>query len=311
MVLIAMNGKFLTIVGNHRIYIIVVSAIVSGFAFPWLGIYGSYIIPALILMMLYINFCDVKLNLKRTIRPVLLLPLAMTAVVMPLAAFFLTEGLFSEEYRIGLVLVAAAPTGIMTLVLSRFIRNPDMDLVFGNFMLSTFGAVVYLPILLGYLPYKYQHPNIRNFLLHTSFLVIIPYIVSRITVRILNDSAMKGFSRISKKLTWAIVFGIISVSVSKASKDVNFDMSLIGLFTVVFLIYSLAGGIVYMISQYIGHTENAATLAFISSSRNVQLTLAIAILNFPAITAVPIVFGIVAHHITNAFWLWVLRPVKS
>ena len=67
----------------------------------------------------------------------------------------------------------------------------------------------------------------------------------------------------------------------------------------------------YAIGWMAGNTELKTTLPFICSSRNIQLVFAIAVLNFPPLTYVPLILGIFLHHLTNAFWIWILGRNQS
>ena len=105
----------------------------------------------------------------------------------------------------------------------------------------------------------------------------------------------------------ALIFLIISTSIGSAASQLKWDLTLLKLSVSVVGIYLIHAGIAYSIGSLIGRKELKNTLTFISSSRNCQIALALAVLNFPPLTAVPIIIGIVFHHITNAFWIWMLQ----
>ena len=63
----------------------------------------------------------------------------------------------------------------------------------------------------------------------------------------------------------------------------------------------------FWIGNLIGGKELRNTLTFISSSRNLQIVLAVVILNFSPLATVPIIIATIFHNIMNAFWLWALQ----
>ena len=75
----------------------------------------------------------------------------------------------------------------------------------------------------------------------------------------------------------------------------------------VFSVYMLQGGIAYLVGRLFWGKPIRRTLALIASSRNNQISLGIAIVNFSPATAIPCIFGFIFHHVTNAIWLWLFR----
>jgi predicted Na+-dependent transporter len=104
-----------------------------------------------------------------------------------------------------------------------------------------------------------------------------------------------------------LIFFIISTSIGSAAGQLKWNLTLLRLSVSVVGIYLLHAGLGYFAGSLIGKKELRNTLTLISSSRNSQIVLVLAILNFSPLTAVPIVIGIVFHHISNAFWLWMLQ----
>ena len=104
-----------------------------------------------------------------------------------------------------------------------------------------------------------------------------------------------------------MAFCVVTISVAGPSEELRWDVSLISLSAVIMVVYLLPGLLGYLAGYLLGGIGTRNTLSFIASSRNVQLVLAIAILNFPPLTTVPIIIAIFVHHLVNAFWLWLYR----
>ena len=94
---------------------------------------------------------------------------------------------------------------------------------------------------------------------------------------------------------------------SGASQRLIWSRSLVGMLLLVFSVYMLQGGIAYLSGWLFWGKPIRRTLALIASSRNNQISLGIAIVNFSPATAIPCIFGFIFHHVTNAIWLWLFR----
>ena len=285
----------------------IILAVIAGLGFPQSGKYAIYI-PYMIGVMLFFNFLDVKIQFRRSHPWVLLLTLLLSAVVIPGFVYFILSVGFPPPYRTGLLLVACAPTGITTLVLGRYIKGSNYHLVVSNFFFITLGSVFYIPILLKSFLNEAVKFDASSFTLlgQMALLVMLPYILSQTIVRLLHQQWLVKHKIISKGCTLFLLFGIIVVSVGKVSDQLVWRADSIWLAGVILAIYLIHGGIGYVIGCVWGITELKITLPFICSSRNIQLVFAIAVLNFPPLTYVPVIMGIFIHHLTNAFWLWIL-----
>ena len=82
---------------------------------------------------------------------------------------------------------------------------------------------------------------------------------------------------------------------------------LAGMLILVFSVYLVQGGVAYLAARLFWGASIRRTLALIASSRNNQISLGIAVMNFSPATAVPCIFGFIFHHFTNAVWLWLFR----
>jgi len=285
----------------------IILAVIFGLGFPQTGNYAVYI-PYLIGVMLFFNFLDVKIQFRRVNPGVLLISLFLSAVAMPLMAYYILSIGFTEPYRTGLLLVACAPTGITTLVLGRYIKGSNYHLVVSNFLCTTFASMFYIPVLLRLVLSEALGFESGPFRLlgQMALLVVLPYILSQTIVRFLHQHWLIEHKIISKGFTLLLLFCIVVVSIGKVAGQLTWRADSLWLAALVLAIYLIHGGLGYAIGSIWGNNELQRTLPFICSSRNIQLVFAIAVLNFSALTYVPIIMGLFFHHLTNAFWLWIL-----
>lgn len=285
----------------------IILAVISGLGFPQAGKYSVYI-PHMIGVMLFFNFLDVKIQFSRSYPRVLLITLFLSAVAIPGFVYYILSVGFPAPYRTGLLLVACAPTGITTLVLGRYIKGSNYHLVVSNFFFITFGSVFYIPILLKFfLSQTVRFENSPYTLLgQMALLVMLPYILSQTVVHLLHQQWLIRHKNISKGFTLLLLFAIVASSIAKVADQLVWHADSIWLAVLVLAIYLIHGVLGYAIGWVWGNAELRRTLPFICSSRNIQLVFAIAVLNFAPLTYVPIIMGLLFHHLTNAFWLWIL-----
>lgn len=257
--------------------------------------------------MLFLNFLNITIDPRRILQKELAIPFTLSVLVMPLITHFGFSRYFSGPYRIGLLLTACAPAGVMTLVLIHFIREKDYDLAFSYFFFSTFGSILYIPVVLKLLLGQAVTIEIRPFVLQTAALILIPFLSARLSLRFVSGKIIAAINTSANLLNPLLVFLVVSASISSASDELHWDLTLLGLSIAVIAIFMLPGGVGYLLGKMSGARKRSNTLALISSSRNCQFVLAVAILNFPPLTAVPIIIAAIFHHLTNAFWLWVLE----
>ena len=293
---------------KYLIYVSAAVGIASGLLLPQAGELTECI-PYLIGLLLLLNFLDVRTQWNKLLRKELLVTLLLSAVVMPAVSYYILSAVFIEPYRIGLVLVACSPSGVLTLILYRFIPDSDYNLIFSNFLFTTFGSIFYIPLILMLLIPRSGSVQINtgDVLLQTAGLVLIPYFAGRFLRMVFNEDALSSIKKASRWIIVFLIYGIVTVSISSTSYELVWNTSLIGLSVVVFSIYIMQGGLGYAIGYVIGDRSIRHTLALISSSRNTQIVLAIAVLNFSSLVVVPCVIGVIFHHVTNALWLWLFR----
>ncbi|MEW6670748.1 MAG: hypothetical protein AB1427_03545 [Thermodesulfobacteriota bacterium] len=287
-------------------YTCITLAIICGLLFPALKVLSGFI-PLMIAGMLFFNFLDAKIEAAHVFRWELAVTFFLTVFLMPLITYHLLSAGFELPYRVGLLLVACAPTGVMGIILIRYLQHRDFHLAFSNFIFSTFGSILIIPFVLKLFLGQAAAVDIRPILLQTAALIVIPYIATRLVNRFCGTALRRSIKKLADFLTPVFVFVIVSASIAGASGELKWDSMLFGLSASVFAIYFLQGGLGYLAGYLIRRRDIKNTLALIASSRNCQIILAVAILNFSPLTAVPVIIATVFHHLMNALWLWLLQ----
>ncbi len=286
-------------------YIVILASIATGMIFPQIGKI-TFLIPYLIWILLVFSFLDIKFKFRNLLRIELLVTILLSAVIMPSLTWYIFSTSLDQPFRLGLLLTACAPAGIMTLILAKFIRNSDYELIFSNFIVTTFSAMVYIPILLKLIPGKSVDISMQKIFFQTVLIIFTPYITSRIIRKYLSAAALTNLKDISGRITLFLVFFIVAGPIGSASADLDWNYSIIIITSLVIVIYMLQGALGYLAGFIFGGIKTRNTLAFIASSRNIQLVIAVSVLNFPPATVIPLVIAIIIHHITNIFWVWLL-----
>ena len=154
--------------------------------FPAAGRYTGAI-PCMIALMLFFNFLDLKIEPRRIFRKELAVTFGLSFVIMPLITYFGLAVGIEAPYRIGLLLVACAPSGIMGIILIRYVGSSDAGLAFNNLLFTTFAAVLCVPFLLKLFVAQSIVIEIRPIIVQTSLLVIIPFLATRAANRLLRQ----------------------------------------------------------------------------------------------------------------------------
>ena len=285
---------------------VIAAAIVTGFLFPKLGMNPSYI-PVMIGCMLFFNFLDVKIDPLNIFRKELLITSALSFVFMPLVTHYGLSPGFESAYRIGLLLSACAPSGIMGTILLRYLKHKDYELAFGNLLFSMFGSILFIPLILKLLVGGYIKVAVKPLIAKIALLIILPFMATRLANRFIREQPLRWIKKSAAISIPALAFLIISSSIGSVADEIQWDLSLWRLSLTVLVIFLLQGGLGYWIGKVLGGRALRNTLTFASSSRNLQLVLAIAVWNFSSLSVVPIIIATILHHSMNAFWLWLLQ----
>ncbi len=291
---------------KNLLYTVIFAGLVFGFFVPQ----SEIVLPAVpyfIGLMLFLNFLDLEPEPGKLFRKELLVTVPLSALVMPVLVYYVLAAGMSAEYRIGLLLTAIAPSGILMLVLARFVKEKDYNLIISNFFATQFGLILYMPVILEWIVGTSVNISSLQIFYQVASLILIPYFLSLAAKKFMYINFAADAKKNSVYIIPILVFLIISSTVSGATKDIVWDSSLIGVALVALSIFLIHGGIAYFAGYLFGGKEIRNTMLLIASAKNIQLVLGIAVINFPPLVLIPMVLGIIMHHITNGFWLWLLR----
>ena len=287
-------------------YIVVISAIFFGMIFPQIGILIS-LIPYFVIITLFLNFLNVSIQWDKILRGELFITLLLSIIIMPFSVNYLLPSNFSEWYRIGLVLVACAPSSIIALVISKFIPQNDYNLIFSNFLVTNLAAVFYIPVILKITAGRTVDIDIFPLFFQTAVIVLLPYAASTAAKKLLSRYIFNKLCEISNGVILVLFFLIISASIGRISGEVTFDKSVLILIIILFIIYLSQGFLGYIAGIFWRKKKIKNTLAFISSSRNTQPGIAVIVMNFHPVALIPLILCVFVHHLTNIFWLWLFK----
>lgn len=291
---------------KSSVLIIIPAALIVGFLLPELGRLKS-VVAYVIGVLLFFSFLTVDLKTVKLIRFELLVTLILASVIMPLLAWHVLAAHLDEGYRIGVLLVSLAPSGMLMLVLSEFIKEKDSSLIIVNFFATHFSSMLYIPVVLSLLLEDSAKFDNLGLLLQIVILIILPFSLTILFRKVLSDDHMLQLLEIKKKVMPPLIFIIISVSIAKARSEVVMSIDLIYVFLSVISVYLLQGLLALGFSSLFLNKKQRNTLTLVASSRNIQFMLAIGIMNFSPATVMTLVIGIVCHHITNLMWLAIFR----
>lgn len=259
------------------------------------------------MVLLFFNFLDLKIKFRLFLRKELFFTFFLSVIVMPTFTYYLLSYRFEFSFRVGLLLVACAPSGIMSVLLINYLNSKDIDLALSNLLFTTFGSILFIPFILKYMLGKTVVIEIRPIILQTAILIIIPFLGTRVINVFPSHLIFLFIRKISNYISPIIVFFIILISIGSSTINLTYDIKYFSLFLSVFGIYLFQSTLAFSLGCLLKNKAIRNTLTLISSSRNCQIILSIAILNFSPSVTIPIIIAIILHHVMNSFWLFVLQ----
>jgi predicted Na+-dependent transporter len=195
----------------------------------------------------------------------------------------------------------------MPLVIGRFLRGVDYSLILGNFLATTFGSVLYLPPMLKWLAGAEVEMDAGRLFGRAAALILLPYVLSLAVNRGLGAPWRRIMDRFSPPAVLVLMFAIVALVISKARNSLVWNADLAVVSAMVVGIYAFQGLSAWLAGTALGFRRTRATMAVLGSSRNNQVSLGIAMLQFPPAAAIPCVIGFIVHHLASAMWLWLLK----
>lgn len=235
-------------------WIFLILSVLIGFLFP--SFFSKYegltlfIIPSIIgILFLKVDIIDVITHIQK---PLLLAYIAvMKLLIMPIIIFLLFKPFVSQDLLMGLVLLAALPTGVSSAVFTDFMKartSLSLTIVILTNLLSIFT----IPILFSILEkvVYFQHTDMFFYLLG---LISIPFFIAKIIKRGVYPSIKKVFNydiqaHFSKSYNIAIILLLglmITISISFKADSIisNFSEHLISLTYILlaFIVFQIIG----------------------------------------------------------------------
>ena len=289
-----MTNKFLKLITDNLIYLILISIVIGLFA----GQYASadikstlkmLVLPVLLFMiypmMININIGEVFKAFK-DIKPVAL-SLFINFVISPLIAIGIANVFFQGNpmYAIGIYLIALLPTSGMTAAWTGIAKgnlNTALVLIAVNLLLSIFILPIYLKFLIaeGVL---FDPMELFTQLIQIVFL---PMLAGDLTRRaILKKYGKKKFMQLKPNFSGVSSLGvlmIVFIAMCMKSNEILADIST-SLMTLIPLIifYGLMLTVSIIIGKFMLDRGKAIALTYSTSMRDLSVAIAIAMLSFP------------------------------
>jgi hypothetical protein len=290
----------------YLFYLVLFSGIGCGFLFPQLGAY-RYAVPYFIGFTLFLNFLEITVRWDKFLRVQLCVTFLLSTFIMPFLYYKVLSTGIDEGYRIGVLLTAVAPGSVIMLILSRFVPYKDYNLILSNFFFTTFGSILYIPVVVKWFVGATVEVDITQLFFRTAALILIPYSMSVVMKKTMSPEVTLRVRAFSKGFILLPIFIVVTLSMSGAAQQMVWDRTLLTLAPLIFSIFLVQGGLAFLVGRLFWDKNIRNSLALMASARNVQLMLGIAIINFPPLAAVPIVLGIIVQNINHVLWLWLLR----
>ena len=281
-------GKILT-------YPIIFISILAGLFLPY-GKHIKWLIPYCLALLIFLGFLKTNFSIKDLKRKELPLYALIVLILMPISSFFLFKHFFSFDYQIGLFMVAIAPTGLAMSGLIELMPRGDKNSVIAVITVFTLISALYIPWLIFLFFKKNVYINPLNLALKLFLLIFIPWLLAKITKLVLKQGGLARVNKASYILNFIILFFVIYIAVSSASSRILSSASVFYLFLSVFILYIIQSGLAASIGRLF-KLSSVKTFISVNASKNTQLILIIALLNFGEKAGVPCVLAVLVNHI--------------
>jgi len=229
---------------------------------------------------------------------------------MPALTFFIFKNLFPFEFRIGLFLLSCIPIALAMSGIIDLLPQGDQRLVLSITIVFTLSSAFYIPVLIFIYFSTYISINITGLFFNLIIIIFLPWATAEIFKRYIKKVFISYISRYSFIINFIVLFIIIYVSVSGARDKISLNLSMFYLFLAVLAISIVHGTIAYIFAR-IFDAKHEPSFTLISASKNTQLGLLIALMNFGEKAAIPTVLGIIANHLTYSILLIIFHLTRK
>jgi BASS family bile acid:Na+ symporter len=291
-------------VGKLITYPVIFLSIAAGFFFPY-GRHIKWLIPYCLALLVFIGFLKTDFSLSQLKRKEIPLYAVITFICMPFISYLLFKFHFSFDYQIGLFMVAIAPTGLAMSGLIELMPRGDKNSVIAVITVFTLLSAFYIPWLIFLFFKKSIYINPLSLALKLVILIVIPWLFAKAVKYFMTTTVLLKINRVSYIINFIILFSVIYIAVSSASSRILSSSShVVYLFLAVFLLYFiqifLAG-----VSGKFFNLSSVKTFISVNASKNTQLILIIALLNFGEKAGVPCVLAVLVNHITYSILVFI------
>lgn len=270
------------------------------FALPAMPFLTSAL-PALLGLLLFLSFMKIDYTKFRLRKEIFYYP-ALSIIVFPLAAFFLSRGM-DADLRAGFILLAAAPAATSSPAMSAII-NADTNLsVLLAVSSNILSPLVYIAALFIF-GISFPPQQAVNMLISIVPVLALPFLASLLAAK---SRRISGFIRKKASLAGSILFPavvFIAVSASKTKIEAAPTKDLLHIAAVAALLCALffiAG------AALPGNSGEKKSVALMFGHKNTAVTIWAAINSISPAAALPAVIYIVFHHAANSILAWKFR----
>ena len=279
------------------------AAIILGIIFPF-GDRISFVLTALLAILLFFNFYDIDFNFKHFIKKEFFIGLVFCLVVLPILVFFMTKSL-QIEFRLGLFLIAVTPTAIGSSIIVKLVKG-DVNFSVAYTVIYNFLSIAAYPVLLKiFFGNSEVAIPVTNIIINLSIIILIPFILATVLKK--TGFINKIISRVSKFVSYFFLL-VIYIAVSSSVQNLK-GISPVSL--IVIIAFTFAVALLYFLSGLIlgKGLYNKKTMSISMGQKNTGLCILVTMTNFSPISAIPATIYIIVHHLINSVLIFIFNRI--
>ncbi len=304
-----LSGETIVLKAKWGLIYAIVAGSLTGYFIPEINVYAG-VIPYLIGIILFINFAGLEMSIRSFIRPAIFIGPFLNFAIVPYLVSITIVPLFKSDYAAGLILISCAPSGIMTVILAPLFPERYHLMLAGNFFLSTALSIIGMPLVIDWILGESFSLDAVSIFEKTAWIVLTPLFFAIILNRLFSRRRVLRMRKGLSSVMPIFVFTVIAISIAGASNSLHSGGDIILVSLAVLGVFTIAGIAGFVAGLVLPVSEPAGMIAFMTSSRNVQLSLAIAATSFSPLTSLTVVLSILIHHFTNLFYVTVIRSAQ-
>ena len=235
----------------------------------------------------------------------ILIFLILAYFVIPFFMHFLSVLVFSSSspVTLGFVLLYSIPTAVVSVVWSS-LNGGNRALSLTLLIIATFLSPISTPLTIRVLAGSSVEFDVRGIVMSLLFMILIPSFLSIFLGKVSDNKIPELLSPYLRPISKILLVMIVALNISQVSDE--FINSLGVEYLKMALSVATFTVLAFTFSFFVSHAlhlenENAVSVAFASSLRNISATLVLAINYFPPAVSIPVIFGIVMQQVTCAF----------